>query len=102
MVTIKIGTTERNINEADPGWINQQIVRRRKDKQPVCVRVTIHEDSVNMVLTTPDCSAGGGRRPPNSKENNIIELWDKHRLNTNDFTGGNLVAFIKKLANVLS
>ncbi len=101
MVKIKIGSEERNREDADPSWINQQINRRRKDG-PVCVRVTIKHDAIDMILSSGDCPrSGGGGRPPRPQEKDIFDLWDKHRLNEADFPGGHLVAFIKQLLKLL-
>ena len=97
MVKIKIGTEERNLEEINSSWIAQQISRRRKDG-PVCVRVTIHDDAMNMVLSSGDCPrAGDGGRPPRPQETEIFDLWDKHGLNEADFPSGQLVAFIKRI-----
>jgi len=101
MVKIKIGSEERNIEDVNSSWINQQINRRRKDG-PVCVRVSIKDDAINMVLSSGDCpQAGGGGRPPRPHEKEIFDLWDKHRLNEADFPSGHLVAFIKQLLKLL-
>ena len=101
MVKIKIGSEERNIEDVDSSWINQQINRRRKDG-PVCVRVTINDDAINMVLSSGDCPrAGGGGRPARPQEKKVFDLWDKHGLNEADFPGGHLVAFIKQLPKLL-
>ena len=97
MITVKIGTDERDMTEGiDEQWINQQIARRREDGEQVCVRITIHEGEVNVNLATPTCTGGsvGGRRP-NGAELEIIELWNRRGLNEVQFTGGNLVAFLK-------
>lgn len=101
MVKIKIGSEERDLTEVDPSWINQQINRRRKDG-PVCVRVTIKHDAIDMILSSRDCPpVGGGGRPPRSQEEKIFDLWDRHRLNEADFPSGHLVAFIKQLQKLL-
>ena len=100
MVKIKIGSEERNREDADPSWINQQINRRRKDG-PVCVRVTINDGAINMVLLSGDCPRSGGGRQASPQEREIFDLWDKHRLNEADFPSGQLVAFIKQLPKLL-
>lgn len=101
MVKIKIGSEERNIEDINSSWINQQINRRRKDG-PVCVRVTINDDAINMVLSSGDCPrTGGGVRPARTQEKEIFVLWGKHRLNEANFPSGQLVAFIKQLQRFL-
>ena len=54
MVTVQIGNSEeRNVRDVDPSWINQQINRRRAAGEPVCARVSVHVDGINMILGTP-------------------------------------------------
>ena len=100
MVTVKIGPTEKELTDADENWINQEINQLRKDKQAVCVRVRIQTDSLNLVLATPACTGGGGR-PPRPNEQKLFDLWKKRGLNEPNFTGGNIVAFLKQLRNFL-
>jgi hypothetical protein len=102
MIRIQIGDEERDLDNADEHWINQQINRRRADGKSVCVRVTIHAGDLDMVLSTPTCGAsGGGSRPPRPGEKEVFDLWNERGLNKADFTGGNLVAFLKQIKNVL-
>jgi hypothetical protein len=102
MIRIRIGDMERELANADEHWITEQINRRRADGQTVCVRVTVHEGDLNMELSTPTCEArGGSNRPPRPREKEVFDLWDKRGLNDADFTGGNLVAFLKQLKSLL-
>lgn len=103
MITVQIGGSgERRLEETDESWINQQINRRRDEGQPVCVRVTITTTSLNLALTTPGCAGtGGGGRAPNQREQQVFELWEQRRLNTTDFSSGNLVAFLKQLQRMI-
>jgi hypothetical protein len=102
MITIRINDEERDLSGADEQWINQQINRRRAAGETVCVRITIHEDNINVVLATPTCGGGGGGgRPPNPREGAVLDLWDKRGLNEASFTGGNVVAFLKQLLGLI-
>lgn len=67
MITIQVGSSERNLGEISEGWLSQQVNQRRKDGQPTCVRVTIRNNDVEMVLSTGACpkGGGGGGRAPN-------------------------------------
>lgn len=85
MITIRIGQETRSDADASESWINEQINRRRADRQNVCVEV---------------CGGVGGR-PPNGKEREVLDLWNRRGLNANDFTGGSLVAFLKQLRSLL-
>ena len=102
MITIKIGAIERNLENADPSWINQQINGLRRDGHTVCVIVKIQEGPIHMTLATPACTvAGGGGRPPNTLEQRIFDLWRKHHLDQLDITGGFVVSFLSELKRVV-
>lgn len=99
MIKVRIGESERELSDATPQWINEQIDRRRKDGVSVCVRVLINTGSMNLALSTPTCGGGGGGgRPPNPEEQQFLSLWEKLHLNTLDFSSGNLVAFLKQVS----
>jgi len=99
VIKVKIGESERELNDATPQWINEQINRRRNDGVAVCVRVFINKDNLNIVLSTPTCEGGGGgRRPPNRQESEMLALWEKLHLNNQGFPGGNLIAFLKQIS----
>lgn len=100
MIKIKIGPIEKDLEDANESWINQEIGRLRKSGQPVCVRLRIQTDSLDFTLATPGCGGGRGRRPKPS-EQKIFDLWKKRGLTEPDFTGGNLVAFLKQLPDLL-
>ena len=97
MIKVRIGETERDLEESDERWINQQINRRRDDGHDVCVRVVIEKGDINMTLSTPNCSHGSGYFHPNDKERLVIDLWEKRGLNKKNFSGGNLISFLKQL-----
>lgn len=101
MIRIRIGDSERELDAADPHWINQQINRRRQAGETVCVVVKVNQGGLNITLTTPTCGGGTGGRNPTPDEQRIFDLWRERGLRENDFTGGNLVAFIKQLKSLL-
>ena len=100
MVKIKIGAIEKDLEDAHESWINQAINRLREGGQPVCVRVRIQTDSLDFTLATRGCARARGR-PPVPSEQKIFDLWKKRGLTEPDFTGGNLVAFLRQLSNLL-
>lgn len=103
MIKIKIGETEREFEDIEEGWINQQINRRKADGLEVCVKVYIEKRNIDLILSTPACgSRYGSSRSPNSTEARILDLWKERGLNQEDFTGGNLVAFLKQLKRFVS
>jgi hypothetical protein len=99
-VILAIGSSGNyNLKEVSSSWINGQINSRKKDGVPVCVKVLIKNDNINIALATNDCpcSSGGGRMP-NHQEREILELWNKLHLNDANFSAGNLIGFLKQVA----
>ena len=87
---------------ASESWINDQLNRRRRDGQNVCVQVSVQAGGVQLVLSTPGCGGGGGGRQATPREMDILDLWNKLHLNQAGFTGGNLVAFLKQLGRLVA
>ena len=100
MVKVKIVTNEREINDADESWINKEVNRLRENEGSVCVRVRIRTHSLDFTLASPACGGRGGREPQ-LHEQEIFNLWKKRGLNQLVFTGGQLVAFLKQLRQLL-
>lgn len=102
MITIQIADVSRDWPDADEQWINQQINLRKQDGQNVCVRITIKEGDLDMVLATANCGGnGGGGRAPRPKEKQIFERWAERDLDKQEFASGNIVAFLKQLKHFL-
>src|SRR5438477_4955478 len=99
MITLQIGDGPvMKQGDVTEGWINQQIRRRREDGQSVCVKVTISNSTVDMLLATPGCTnIGRSRQIPTPEEKLILELWTACGLNQESFTAGNLLAFLSQL-----
>lgn len=103
MITIRIGVEARSLADVTESWINEQINRRRQDGQNICVEVTINTSGINVRLATPGCGASpGGGRPANGNELELIDLWSKRGLSSSEFSGGNLIAFLKQLRRTVS
>jgi hypothetical protein len=103
-ITIQIQDNSRDFSggrDIDESWVNEQINRRRRDGQAICVRVLLHEDPINISLSSGCPASGGSSRRPNSDEQKIFDLWDKVGMNKADFRGGNLLAFLKQLHRVI-
>lgn len=99
-VILAIGSSGNyNLKDVGSSWINGQINSRKKDGVPVCVKVIIKNDNVDIVLATADCpcSRGGGREP-NHQEQGIFDLWKKLHLDDTNFSAGNLIGFLKQVA----
>lgn len=102
MVTIRIGNDTRRLEDVDESWITQQIGNRQREGLPACVEVRIKTGTLDVSLATPACGSGGtGGRPPRPDEAEIVQVWIKLGLGSEDFSGGNVVAFIKQLRRLL-
>lgn len=103
MISLKIGSSERQNEEITERWISQQLRRRRNANQPICVELKIHEEDVNLFLASGACDGrgGGGGRKPKNKELRIIELWKERGLNGTEIRPGKLISFFKQLESVL-
>lgn len=98
MIEIRIGDSTRDLQSLEESWITEQINRRRAAGEPVCVQVIFRTPELNMALSSSGCAgSGGGGRPPNAQEKSIMDLWGKNHMDSSDFAGGNLVAFLKQL-----
>lgn len=100
MIKIQIGEDEKLCEEVSEQWINQQIARRWADGISVCVRVIIKERDLDMIFSTPTCkNPVGGVRPATPREDKVFDLWKQRGLDNSDFTGGNLIVFLKQFDN---
>ena len=98
MVTIQIGGNDRTLEDVSDDWIIQQINRRRRDGQNVCVKVVIYADEVNIEMATPGCIRERyPRRRTTRDENNMFDLWDSLGLNDKNFKTENVVKFVNLL-----
>jgi len=103
VITISIGNETKNYADATESWIAQQINRRRLDGQNVCVDILVNTSGLNIQLTTPGCDAGGGGgREATDRERRLFDLWDKHGLNSPNFSGGSLISFLKWLRQLVA
>jgi hypothetical protein len=102
-VIVQIADQQRDLGSADPRWVNEQVDGRQRHGLLVCVQVRITSPQLNLHLTTPTCGSGfGGGRPPNRFEREVIELWQRHRLNTVNFDGGQVVSFLSQLRRLVA
>ena len=102
MIKVRIGGAEHELSTIDESWVNQQINRRKADGINACVQVIIQKDGLDMGLSTPNCAnSGRGTRPPTKQEAAVFELWKRMKLDTNEYSGGNLIAFLKQLQSLM-
>ena len=106
LIKIRIGNNERQFDDLydiDESWINQQINKRKEDKEKICIRVYIKNELVDVLLTTSACiKESGARRKPNFRETEIFSLWEVRGLNEEKISGGKLISFFKQLRKIIS
>jgi hypothetical protein len=82
----------------DEGWISRTIQGLRNDGRSVCVRVTVKDDGIDLVLTAGICPSGQGGRQPTARERALIEAWSKCAVSSDvNFPPGRLVQCLKEL-----
>lgn len=101
VIKVQIEGIEQELSTLSESWVHEQIKRRQKDGVPVCVRVFIQHDNVDIALSSGDCTkGGGGGRQANAKENRIFDLWEKLHLNSSPINSGNLIGFLKQISSL--
>jgi len=105
MIEISIGEAKRSfsdLNHIEESWITKEINGRIDDDMTLCVKIRIKEGSFDVVLSTIGCySTGKSRKPKNRRELKLLHLWEKCKLNNEDFNGGNVVSFLKQLRHII-
>jgi hypothetical protein len=102
MVTVSIGQEERAIDEVTLDWIDDQIQRRRANRQSICIKVTVRTAAANLVFATQGCGgSGGGGGSYSAREQDLIEMWKSSKLSDADFAAGNVWAFVRRLRQTL-
>lgn len=100
MISIEVNGENRNWTDVGPNWVTQQITRRRRDGQTVCVRVRVSE--LGATWSTPTCGGrGGGGGPVSSEVRHVSELFSQHGLDQDDFSPGSVIAFLRALERLL-
>ena len=99
MVHVSIGNEDRDLRDVASAWLRSAVQRLRHSGAPVCVKVSITSGAIDMILATRDCPTGEaeGVRPYRDEEIKIFHDWQAKRLDTGDFTVGDLEDFLKRL-----
>tara|TARA_R110002074_G_scaffold275182_1_gene446706 strand:+ start:690 stop:998 length:309 start_codon:yes stop_codon:yes gene_type:complete len=101
MIKVQIAGIEQKLSDLSESWIHEQIRVRQKDGLPVCVRVFVKYENIDLVLTSGECptSSSSGRKA-NSKESGIFDLWEKFKLKEAPINSGRLIAFLQKVKDL--
>ena len=94
MNTIRIGSETKSLTDATESWINKQ--------KRLCGGGDRPRRAEHSIGHTGVWRGGEGGHAPNTNEQEVFDLWSKRGLNSADFAGGNLVAFLKQLRRLVS
>jgi hypothetical protein len=101
-VTVQIGDNTLDLNDVTQSWLEDQISRRKRDHQAVCVVVTIKAAGADMKLASDPCgNRGPGGRPARDKEPEILKLWNDGHFSTGDFSAGHFYSFLQHLRRII-
>ena len=102
MNTVKIGSQEHSLGDADPHWVERQINGLRRDGEAVTVVVRIRVGEDDLCFVAPPPPGSGPRRHYSTAETAIIALWGKCGMNKASVSAGDLISFLKQLPHYLS
>ena len=97
--TVSINGEERRYDRLIEQWISQRLKELRSQSVPICVKVSVTGDGVNLGLSSGGCSGGtgGGGRAPNLQEADILSKWEQRGLREVELNPGKLIAFLHQL-----
>lgn len=101
MIKVQIGSETREMDTIDERWLTQQIVRRRQDGLPVCVKVSISNRDADVTFVSAECPAtGGGGKALNARENELLDVWCESGMSESRVVPGALLSFLKKIRHL--
>lgn len=99
MIKIQINDRIFDSSEANPSFLTKAIHDLQRRGMPICLKVCIKFDDVDIVLQCGECPAGqGGGRHPNEREQEIFDIWEKHGCKGKTVNAGHIVAFLKRIS----
>lgn len=98
MKSISIAGDERSLSSATPGWMRDSARAFTSRGLNLCVRVSISDGTVDLLLSTPGCNdRARGHRELNNEEQKIIDLWVNRGLDQIDVNIDQLIAFVSEI-----
>lgn len=97
MITVTINGESRSDSQIDMDWIKSKLPNRSASS--TCVTVTVKSPEANLTFSTQGCGSmgGSGGYKFNSDEQRLIDRWKQLHLSEEEFSHGNLIAFLQKL-----
>ncbi|ATZ73387.1 hypothetical protein CWC33_06585 [Idiomarina sp. X4] len=98
MIKVIINEQDRIWDSSQVGWLKGTINELQNSGEPVCVRVLIKYGDINLCLSAGICNnSGGGGRPLNTHENEIVEYWNRLDVEAPSLNSGKLVALLNSI-----
>ena len=95
MLSVKINEDELHGSDLTQEWITNQISKRRKAQQLICVRVRIQSGDADLVLQTPECAKFGGvARGLTNTESKLVAAWHEFGMQDGAYQIKGLLAFL--------
>ena len=95
MISIKIGSEERQLEEMTLQWLHESIDSRRKMGADASVLITIDSDDVDLVLRAPARPGRGSAREFSKAEDFIIDRWNHLELSNQGYSVESLYNFLR-------
>ncbi|WP_213434626.1 MULTISPECIES: hypothetical protein [Lysobacteraceae] len=92
--SIQIGNAHKLLRDADPAWVTSQL---QGQGTGACIIIKIETDAASLTLATAGCGLSGRKGQPREykpAERELIDLWTKKGLASNDVKVGDVVSFV--------
>lgn len=98
MIKVIINEQDRIWDSSQAGWLTGTIKELQKDGVPVCVRVSIQYGDINVGLSAGSCSSSScAGRPPNSREQELINSWNDMAVDEIPLKSGKIISFLNRV-----
>ena len=81
-VTVTFGSDARANNAITPSWIRSAMDALERSGKRICGSVHVEGGGISVTLPVGACpsAGGGGGRPPNAAEKDVIDRWRRLHL----------------------
>ena len=100
-VSITIGDETRSYASATKDWINKTFAFAKRQGLLPSVTIQLSQPGLVLGLATPGAGRRGDGGALTPAQNRIVEVWIRHHMTSNHYTGGNLIAFLSELERLI-
>ncbi|UQG60889.1 hypothetical protein MIH18_02745 [Marinobacter sp. M3C] len=99
MIAVTVAGVEQSLEGLSDSWLHEQIKRRQRAGDLVCVEQT---SDTNVGVSSGACPpVQASSRRPNEKEREVLDLWKHFSLGEEGLNSGKLVAFLQRLRTLI-